>query len=47
MITFSQPYISDELTIDHNCTGAGRRTVWARRPGTVHATLIDRALSQR
>jgi hypothetical protein len=47
MITFSQPYSGDEWTIDNNCTGAGRRTVWARRPGTVHAALIDRALSQR
>jgi hypothetical protein len=47
MTTFNQPYIRDELTIDDNCTGAGRRTVSARRPGTAHATLIDWALSRR
>lgn len=54
MTTFNQPYIRDKLTIDDNvqkfrngCTGAGRRTVSARRPGTAHAILIDWALSRR
>lgn len=54
MTTFNQPYIRDELTIDNNvqtyynnCTGAGRRTVSARRPGTAHAILIGWALSRR
>jgi hypothetical protein len=54
MTTFNQLYIRDELTIDNNiqtynnnCTGAGRRTVSARRPGTAHAILIAWALSLR
>ena len=47
MTTFNQPYIRDELTIDGNCMGAGRRAVSARRPGTAHAILIDQALSRR